>query len=500
MNSKISTRNTNDELVYDSLPISIVKTDLSGNIIYVNESFTISSGYSYDDAIHKSTNILKSGEMSSDFYKNMWNTINSGKQWNGRICNKKKSGAFYWQELKITPVYNNSRMDHYVAIGIDVTKDFIMMSVLSEKNVTNDKIFSLMPNTVYIFDIIQNKSMYYNKMLSTLTGYTHDELFDNVTSMVELLIHPDDISKFMIHIENVKRGNVFKNTTDVHSLEYRLVGKYGDIIYIIDKQTPFKINESGVVEQIMGVVIDISEIKEKHHIIENSNMIKDRLLSIIAHDIKNPFQAILGYSELISQSYESDAKDDLELYVSKISEVVFNIDEMLTNVISWARLNTLTTNNIKIKLDDFTKYVVNRYTNSLELKNISLEVQIESDLYIYADEYMSHSIIGNLLTNAIKFTNSGGNITINAKLRNSDRILIEVSDDGIGMDSDMINSILNTELVANVTVGTDGEKGTGLGMSICKEFIKKHDGRILIRSNPGVGTTISFDLPGFKKV
>lgn len=500
MSNKISARHTNDESVYDSLPISIVKTDLDGKIIYVNEAFTISSGYSRDEVINKKPTILKSGEMPSDFYKDMWDTIISGKNWNGRVCNKKKSGTFYWQDLKITPVYNNKHIDHYVAIGLDVTKDFMTINILNEKNITNDKIFSLMPNTVYIFDIFQNKSMYYNKMLSTLTGYTQDELFDSATSMIELLIHPDDISKFMIHIENVKRGNVFKNTTDVHSLEYRLVGKYGDIIYIIDKQTPFKINESGVVEQIMGVVIDISEIKEKHRIIENSNMIKDRLLSIIAHDIKNPFQAILGYSELISQSCESDTKDDLELYVSKISEVVFNTDEMLTNVISWVRVNTLNINTIKIKLDDFAKYVVSRYINLLELKKINLEINIDSDLYIYADEYMSHSIIGNLLTNAIKFTNSGGNISISAKLQNSDRIVIEVSDDGIGMDNDMINSILNAEFVANVTVGTDGEKGTGLGMSICKEFIKKHNGRIRIHSNPGTGSTISFDLPGFKKL
>lgn len=500
MNPKISTRNTNDELVYDSLPISVVKTDLEGNVLYINNAFTDSSGYSFSDIVGKNIGILKSGETTKEFYENMWTTISSGKNWNGRMCDKKKSGTFYWQDLRIIPVFNNNHIDHYVGIGVDVTKDVMMMDMLSEKNIMNEKMFLLMPNIVYVFDIIENKSIYHNKILSTLTGYTREELNDNVNSMIELLIHPDDVSKFLAHIENIKNGLVFKQPSSVYSFEYRLVGKYGDIIQIIDKQIPFKIDDSGAITQIMGVVIDISDIKEKHTIIEDSNTKKDRLLSIMAHDIKNPFQAIIGYSDLITQAYESGCKSDLLTYVSKINQVVFNIDELLTNVISWAKLNTLQTNTIKIKLDDFVKYVTDRYTNSLELKNISLKTNIDSDIYIYADEYMVYSIIGNLITNAIKFTHSGGNIIISTSLIESDRILFEILDNGIGMDNDMVSSILNTEFIANVTVGTDGEKGTGLGMSICKEFIKKHNGKLKIKSTPGVGTTVYFDLPGFKKV
>lgn len=501
MKKDIPTRN-NDELIYNNIPVSVVKTDLDGKIIYVNEAFTLSSGYSYNELIGNSTNILKSGEMPDSFYKNLWETISSGNDWAGRICNKRKNGIFYWQELHIRPIFDDvgENIKYYLGVAIDVTNDVLLMEKLTEKSVMNDSLFSVMPNIVYIFDIYNNKNIYYNKMLSTLTGYTNTELYDNRNSMIELLIHPDDVSYFMSHMDRIKKGDIFKTANSVFSMEYRLVGKYGDVINIIDKQTPFKYNQSGSIEQIMGVVIDISDIKEKYHIIENSNEVKDRLLSIIAHDIKNPFQAIIGYADLIQQYYETNDKEELMSYLSKMTEVVFDIDEMLTNIISWVRINNLKANKIKIKLDEFIDYIVNRYNSSFELKNIKCDVNIPSNLYLYADEYMVHSIIGNFITNAIKFTNINGVIKIIAAGSDrEDKIMIEIQDNGIGMNSTTLNSIYNKDFVADVTIGTIGEKGTGLGISICKEFIKKHDGKLYIDSKIGKGTTIRFDLPGFKK-
>ena len=135
------------------------------------------------------------------------------------------------------------------------------------------------------------------------------------------------------------------------------------------------------------------------------------------------------------------------------------------------------------------------------MKKITCNRNIGSDLYLYVDEYMAQSIIGNFITNAIKFTNTNGSISITAKLANyGDRISFEIEDNGIGMNTSILNSIYNKEFVSDVTIGTNREKGTGLGMSICKEFIKKHDGRLYIDSKLGRGTIIKFDLPGFKKM
>jgi len=503
MQNDIPTRNDNvDELIYNNMPISVVKTDLDGNILYVNNSFVNSSGYSYKELIGKNTNVLKSGEMSDTFYSELWQTISSGNDWIGKICNKRKNGIFYWQELRIRPMLDdNGNILYYLGIAIDVTSDMLLVEKLTEKSIMNDKMFSVMPNIVYIFDIYENKNIYYNKMLSTLTGYSSSEIYNNKNSIIELLIHPDDISYFLAHVERIKNGDIFKTPNSAFSMEYRLVGKYGDIINIIDKQIPFKYNSAGKVEHIMGVVIDITEIKEKHSIIENSNEVKDRLLSILAHDIKNPFQAIVGYSDLIHYSYEINNSEELLLYLTKLQEVVFDIDELLGNIISWARINNLKPNKIKIKLDEFIEYILSKYHSSFELKKITCNRNIGSDLYLYVDEYMAQSIIGNFITNAIKFTNTNGSISITAKLANyGDRISFEIEDNGIGMNTSILNSIYNKEFVSDVTIGTNGEKGTGLGMSICKEFIKKHDGRLYIDSKLGRGTIIKFDLPGFKKM
>ena len=109
MQNDIPTRNDNvDELIYNNMPISVVKTDLDGNILYVNNSFVNSSGYSYKELIGKNTNVLKSGEMSDTFYSELWQTISSGNDWIGKICNKRKNGIFYWQELRIRPMLDDN--------------------------------------------------------------------------------------------------------------------------------------------------------------------------------------------------------------------------------------------------------------------------------------------------------------------------------------------------------------------------------------------------------
>lgn len=486
---------------YDLIPIPVFLTDMDKKIVYANAMFCKTIGFTCSEMIGDIPAMFKSDEMTDKFYKNMWYDVSLYGSWNGKIHSRKKNGTFHWLHLTISKVEIEHKQ-YYIIVGDDVTSDVNMIYNLTEKSLMLDKMFAILPNVVYIYDIKNGSNVYYNKMLLTMTGYSSLELENNKNYMDSLLVHPDDIAYFTSHIERIKRGEIFNKDTNVAvSIEYRLIEKYGDIIYIIDKQIPFKYDKEGNVEQILGIVIDVTLLKEKYTLIENNSYVKDRLMSILAHDIKNPFQVILGYSELIVDAYNDNEMDNILSYLQKLKESILLVDELFSNVISWSRVNNLVANKIKIQLVDYIAYVASKYKNLIELKNIRLNINIDSDIYVYADDYMLSSIIGNLLTNAIKFTNQNGNIKIEASVRKTnDKVDIRVIDDGIGIKPEMIKDIFELDFISNVSIGTIGEKGSGLGISICKEFIKKHNGTLVILSDGIKGTNIQFDVPGFKKI
>ena len=232
----------------------------------------------------------------------------------------------------------------------------------------------------------------------------------------------------------------------------------------------------------------------------NLNATKDRLFSIIAHDLRNPFQTIIGLSDNLVHKVSELAEDKKREILDNISNSSRHAFDLLENLLEWARSQT---NKVRFNQVDFTLLpVCLRVKQLLALqtlkKNISLEVNVSEETMVYGDSSMVETIIRNIAGNALKFTPDHGKVSINAETVDGFTV-ISVSDSGLGMTQETIDKLFRID-VTHVEAGTAGEKGTGLGLILCKEFTERNNGELTVKSTPGKGSTFSIRLPASKLV
>lgn len=243
------------------------------------------------------------------------------------------------------------------------------------------------------------------------------------------------------------------------------------------------------------------ELKVKSNQIEEQNKklnelvkTKDRLISFISHDLKNSFSTMASIVETTKESISSLETDDIVKAMEILHNHSVNNHILFENLLQWAKLQRgqLQLNKEKIDLQTFCEkaYISNRV--QMDAKDLSIKITVPSGLFVFADSVMLTSVCSNLLGNAIKFTPRGGKIEINAK-ELADKILITISDTGVGIKKDRLPEIFN---ITKSTKGTEGEKGSGFGLALCKDLIIRNGGEINVESKLEKGTTFTISLPG----
>lgn len=224
------------------------------------------------------------------------------------------------------------------------------------------------------------------------------------------------------------------------------------------------------------------------------NATKDKFLSIIAHDLKNPIAGIMLTSELLVNYYDKLDKDKLETKLIEINTTTVKLKDLLDTLLEWARASTgnIPYNPYEVDVDTILKNLGNLFSANLQNKNINFEVENNTNCKVIADEKMLDTILRNITSNAIKFTPEGGSIFISTQ-NLVDKLQINIKDTGIGIPEDKIPDLFSMSSNYS-TLGTQKEKGTGLGLLLCKEFIEINNGSILVSSEIGKGTTFSIIL------
>jgi len=247
--------------------------------------------------------------------------------------------------------------------------------------------------------------------------------------------------------------------------------------------------------EIILVGYDITEMKNNQQRLKELNATKDKLFSIIAHDLKSPFNVIIGFSELLLANINKYDKEKISKQLTLIHDASKRSFELLENLLEWARTQTG-----KIVFEPKMLYLKKIANDNIKLlepqalnKNIQITAHVSDQCYASVDENMMNSVFRNLITNAIKYTYPGGNINISSRVY-SNMIEISFADTGVGMNEGTKEKLFKIDGSASVN-GTNNEKGTGLGLIICKEFIEKHRGRIWVESEMGKGSTFTFTLP-----
>lgn len=253
---------------------------------------------------------------------------------------------------------------------------------------------------------------------------------------------------------------------------------------------------------ITGIMFDVTERKKTEKIIQDyikslkeSNLEKDKFLSIIAHELKSPFTSILGFTDVILRNNEKYDIPKILKYVTLINTSAAQTFALLENLLMWANVNRdkMMFKPQKILLSKIVESSWDILSNMAARKNIKLENNISKDYEISVDTKMIDCVIRNLITNAIKYTQSNGTVGLYAVKKNR-HIEIKIKDNGIGISDKYKRDLFKVDLSPS-TLGTAGERGTGLGLLICKEFIEKHGGKIRVRSEEGHGSEFIFILP-----
>ncbi len=248
--------------------------------------------------------------------------------------------------------------------------------------------------------------------------------------------------------------------------------------------------------------MDITERKENEKKLKNYNTElkrlntdKDNFIRILAHDLKNPLNSIMGFSEFILSNYDDIDDYTIKEYCSIINESSIKTFELMEEILLWLKVQSgkLKSNPTQLEPYQIAESISKTLMPITQNKLITIENKIPSDLIIKADINMTKTIIRNLISNAIKYSQVGGKIIINSEKRDNETI-IYVEDYGVGMSEKEVEDVFlphNTQSKE----GTMGEKGTGFGLLICNELVLKQDGKIWIESQEGKGSKFIFSLP-----
>jgi two-component system sensor histidine kinase/response regulator len=261
-------------------------------------------------------------------------------------------------------------------------------------------------------------------------------------------------------------------------------------------------DEEGNIIGTFGISRDITksklaeeEIKMKNDLLQLINSEKDKFFSIIAHDLRGPLSAFVAATQIITEDIQTMTIEEIRDITNNMKSSATNIYGLLENLLEWSRLRRGGTDFIpvKFKLKKKIDECIAVLAESSRKKGIEIIINISDELVVLADSHMFEAVIRNLVSNAIKFTNKGGKVSVTAGYNNDHIIEIKISDSGIGMTPELRERLFKLNEKTN-RPGTEGELSTGLGLLLCKDFVEKHNGKLWVDSEVGKGSTFFFTI------
>jgi len=237
------------------------------------------------------------------------------------------------------------------------------------------------------------------------------------------------------------------------------------------------------------------QLREANEQLRQANDSKDTFFAIISHDLRTPFTTLLGYAEMLTEHRDSLSQDHLNEGIWEIRRAAQRLYDLLENLLTWARLQrgNMEHHPAEFSVSAYVQENLKLFQSMAEQKQISLTSTVSESMTAYADAHMMHTVLRNLLSNALKFTPTGGKVKVMAR-KIPPFVYITVADSGIGMHVEEIDRALRPD--KRVTkAGTAGEKGTGLGLHLCRELVEQNEGNLSVESVPGKGTMFTFTIP-----
>jgi len=348
-------------------------------------------------------------------------------------------------------------------------------------------------------------SIYCKDTAGRKTLANHTELrYALVTSETEILgktdfdLYPKELAEAFYADDQM----VLQTGQPVINREEFVMDNNGRKRWLLTSKLPLK-DEVGNITGIVGIGRDVTirrqiqeEIKLKNEELICSNAEKDKFFSIIAHDLKGPFNGFLGLTQVMAEELPSLTPAEVQKIAVSMSNSAKNLYHLLENLLEWSQIQqgAFPFNPEAIQLGIVVRSSIDMIYETAKSKDIEIATDIADGLLVFVDINMVQTVIRNLVFNAVKFTPKGGKVTLLAKVATGNNIEISIQDNGIGMGRNIIENLFRIDVHTN-RKGTEGEPSTGLGLLLCKEFTEKNGGKIRVESEVGIGSTFYFTLP-----
>lgn len=470
-------------------PASIIITDAEGNIEYVNPKFCEITGYLQEEVLGKNPRILKYGTYPEGFYKNLWGTVKSGREWRGEFHNKKKNGELYWEYGVISPIKNSDgEIINFIAIKEDITErkktdwELRKLSRAVEQSSASIIITDTGGNIEYV-----------NPKFCELTGYSSDEVLGRKPKILE---HALSTSSNLKDLWNtIKQGDEWRG-------EFLNRKKNGESFWEFASISPIK-NSEGKTTNYLLIKEDITKRKEAEGELqlakkraEEMNKLKSIFLANMSHELRTPMVAILGYSDVLRKELENPNLLEMSQEIYDSSRRLMNTLNLLLDL-SRIEANKAVINYAEIDVSAIAAEEFGVYQSMAKNKNLQFETDLPDEpIVTLLDERMLRQIVNNLTSNAVKFTNKGNvRLTVKKELRvEKENIIIQISDTGIGIPKSSQKIIF--EAFRQISEGFNRDfEGAGLGLTITKKFVEMLNGEIEIESELGRGATFTIKFP-----
>src|SRR3989339_94817 len=472
----------------------------NSRFVLVNDSFVKMLGYSTTsemiDEIPLNLISGKDKEIVSGYLNPSYENINQPPKFN--FTARRKDGTTFAAENSVS-YYEVEGERFIVWVLRDETEEMLAKEALQTSEERYRSISESINECIWAAENVKGdlKAIFYTPSVKKITSYEPQEFLDD-EELWGKIIHPDDVDFVGDKMDNLY-GDPIRN---LETLEYRIIDKLGSIIWIENKITVVR-DPKGKIQKVFGIISDVSlskraeeELKRSTSDLKELNETKDRFISIVSHDLRTPFSSIIGFTDLLLTDKNLDEEKKIQ-YIHFIQESSKSMLGLVNSLLDWTRLQT---GRIKFEPDRINaKYIIDKSIQILSgaaiQKKIKLVNELAKEFYIHADESLLLQVFNNLISNAIKFTKPEGSIVVSAKANiEKKQVEFSVKDDGIGIRAENVDKLFKID-TKFTTSGTAGEKGSGLGLSLVHDIIRKHGGDIWVNSEPGKGTQFIFSIP-----